>query len=124
MSSGSPPGAKATGRPRAPRRTAARRGSRGPERRARAVRPAMTLTSFGHVCRSPTWGESHGPALGAVVDGCPPGIALSEAAIQPWLDRRRPGASRHTTQRQEADAVRILSGVFEGVTTGTPIALQ
>jgi chorismate synthase len=88
------------------------------------MRPAMSLNSFGHVFRFTTWGESHGPALGAVVDGCPPGIALSEAAIQPWLDRRRPGASRHTTQRQEADAVRILSGVFEGVTTGTPIALQ
>jgi len=68
-------------------------------------------------------GESHGPAIGCVVDGCPPRIALSEADIQPWLDRRRPGQSRFTTQRQEPDQVRILSGVFEGQTTGTPIAL-
>jgi chorismate synthase len=83
----------------------------------------MSLNSFGHLFRFTTWGESHGPALGAVVDGCPPGVPLSEDLIQPWLDRRRPGASRHTTQRQEADAVRILSGVFEGMTTGTPISL-
>jgi chorismate synthase len=83
----------------------------------------MSLNTFGHLFRFTTWGESHGPALGAVVDGCPPGVPLTEALIQPWLDRRRPGASRHTTQRQEADAVRILSGVFEGVTTGTPISL-
>nr|WP_209023448.1 chorismate synthase [Sphingomonas jejuensis] len=73
--------------------------------------------------RVTTWGESHGPAIGCVVDGCPPGLALSEADIQPWLDRRRPGQSRFTTQRQEPDAVRILSGVFEGQTTGTPISL-
>jgi chorismate synthase len=71
-----------------------------------------------------TWGESHGPAIGAVLDGCPPGIALSEADIQPWLDKRRPGQSRFTTQRQEPDQVRILSGVFEGKTTGTPISLM
>jgi len=71
-----------------------------------------------------TWGESHGPAIGAVVDGCPPGIELGEAAIQQWLDRRRPGLSRHTSPRQEPDKVRILSGVFEGQTTGTPISLM
>jgi len=83
----------------------------------------MSWNSFGRVLRFTTWGESHGPALGAVVDGCPPGIALSEADIQPWLDRRRPGTSRFTTQRREPDTVRILSGVFEGRTTGTPISL-
>ena len=70
-----------------------------------------------------TWGESHGSAIGVVVDGCPPGISLSNADIQPWLDRRRPGASRFTTQRRENDQVRILSGTFEGKTTGTPISL-
>ena len=84
----------------------------------------MSHNSFGHLFRFTTWGESHGPAIGAVVDGCPPGIALSEADIQPWLDKRRPGTSRFTTQRQEPDAVRILSGVFEGKTTGTPISLM
>jgi len=84
----------------------------------------LSLNSFGRVFRFTTWGESHGPALGAVVDGCPPGLTLSEADIQPWLDRRRPGTSRFTTQRQEPDAVRILSGVFEGRTTGTPISLM
>ncbi len=83
----------------------------------------MSHNSFGHLFRVTTWGESHGPAIGAVVDGCPPRIALSEADIQPFLDRRRPGSSKFTTQRQEADAVRILSGVFEGMTTGTPISL-
>jgi chorismate synthase len=84
----------------------------------------MSHNSFGHLFRVTTWGESHGPAIGCVVDGCPPRISLSEADIQPWLDRRRPGQSRYTTQRQEPDAVRILSGVFDGVTTGTPIAMQ
>ncbi len=84
----------------------------------------MSHNSLGHLFRFSTWGESHGPAIGAVVDGCPPGIALSEADIQPWLDKRRPGTSRFTTQRQEPDAVRILSGVFEGKTTGTPISLM
>jgi chorismate synthase len=84
----------------------------------------MSFNSFGRVFRFSTWGESHGPAIGAVVDGCPPGIAISEADIQPWLDKRRPGASRFTTQRREPDAVRILSGVFEGRTTGTPISLM
>lgn len=84
----------------------------------------MSLNSFGHVFRFTTWGESHGPALGAVVDGCPPGLTLSEADLQPFLDARRPGQSRFTTQRQEPDQVRILSGVFEGKTTGTPISLM
>ncbi len=84
----------------------------------------MSHNSFGHLFRVTTWGESHGPAIGCVVDGCPPQIPLSEADLQPFLDRRRPGQSRFTTQRQEADAVRILSGVFEGRSTGTPIALQ
>ena len=84
----------------------------------------MSFNSFGHVFRFTTWGESHGPALGAVVDGCPPGLTLSEADIQPFLDARRPGQSKYTTQRQEPDAVRILSGVFEGRTTGTPISLM
>jgi len=84
----------------------------------------MSFNTFGHVFRFTTWGESHGPAIGAVVDGCPPGIPLTEADIQPWLDQRRPGTSRFTTQRQEPDQVRILSGVFEGRTTGTPISLM
>ena len=84
----------------------------------------MSRNTFGHLFRFTTWGESHGPALGAVVDGCPPGLVLTEAVIQPWLDARRPGQSRFTTQRQEPDAVRILSGVFEGRTTGTPISLM
>ncbi len=84
----------------------------------------MSFNTFGRVFRFTTWGESHGIALGAVVDGCPPGLPLTEADIQPWLDKRRPGTSRFTTQRQEPDAVRILSGVFEGRTTGTPISLQ
>jgi len=84
----------------------------------------MSFNTFGRVFRFTTWGESHGPAIGAVVDGCPPGLALSEADLQPFLDKRRPGTSRFTTQRQEPDQVRILSGVFEGRTTGTPIALQ
>jgi chorismate synthase len=83
----------------------------------------MSHNSFGHLFRVTTWGESHGPAIGCVVDGCPPRLALSEADIQPFLDRRRPGQSRFVTQRQEPDRVRILSGVFEGLTTGTPIAL-
>lgn len=84
----------------------------------------MSFNTFGRVFRFTTWGESHGPALGAVIDGCPPGIALTEADIQPFLDQRRPGQSRFTTQRQEPDQVRILSGVFEGRTTGTPVALH
>jgi chorismate synthase len=89
----------------------------------------MSHNTFGHLFRVTTWGESHGPALGCVVDGCPPGIPLTEADIQPWLDRRRPGQGRFVTQRQEPDAVRILSGVFQDertggqVTTGTPISM-
>jgi chorismate synthase len=84
----------------------------------------MSLNTFGRVFRFSTWGESHGPAIGAVVDGCPPGLALSETDIQPWLDKRRPGTSRFTTQRREPDQVRILSGTFEGRTSGTPISLM
>jgi chorismate synthase len=89
----------------------------------------MSHNTFGHLFRVTTWGESHGPAIGAIVDGCPPGIALDESDIQGYLDRRRPGQSRFTTQRQEADAVKILSGVFNDAsgkqfTTGTPIALE
>ncbi|MDT7533630.1 chorismate synthase [Sphingobium sp. SA2] len=83
----------------------------------------MSVNTFGRMFRFSTWGESHGPAIGAVVDGCPPGLPLSEADIQPWLDLRKPGTSKFTTQRREADEVRILSGVFEGRTTGTPISL-
>jgi chorismate synthase len=80
--------------------------------------------TFGHLFRVTTWGESHGAGIGAVVDGCPPGLALSEEDIQPDLDRRAPGQSRLVTQRKESDTVRILSGVFEGRTLGTPISLQ
>jgi chorismate synthase len=89
----------------------------------------MSFNTFGHLFRVTTFGESHGPAIGCVVDGCPPRIPLGESDIQPYLDRRRPGQSRYTTQRQEPDAVKILSGVFVDaasgaqVTTGTPIAL-
>jgi len=83
----------------------------------------MSGNSFGRLFTVTTFGESHGPAMGCIVDGCPPGMALSEDDIQTDLDRRRPGKSRHTTARQEPDRVRILSGVFEGVTTGTPIGL-
>jgi len=83
----------------------------------------MSGNTLGLLFAVTTFGESHGPAIGCVIDGCPPGMALSEADIQPDLDRRRPGTSRHVTQRQEADQVEILSGVFEGKTTGTPIAL-
>jgi chorismate synthase len=89
----------------------------------------MSFNTFGHVFRVTTFGESHGPAIGCVVDGCPPGIALTEADIQPWLDRRKPGQSRFVSQRKEPDQVRIISGVFQDdrlpqqITTGTPIAL-
>jgi chorismate synthase len=83
----------------------------------------MSGSTLGHLFRVTNFGESHGPAIGCVIDGCPPGMALSEADIQPELDRRRPGTSRHVTQRNEPDAVEILSGVFEGKTTGTPICL-
>src|SRR5688500_14105297 len=89
----------------------------------------MSFNTFGHMFRVTTFGESHGPAIGCVVDGCPPGIPLTEADIQPFLDKRRPGQSRFTTQRQEPDEVRILTGVFQDdrtgaqVTTGTLIGL-
>ena len=83
----------------------------------------MSHNSFGHLFRFTTWGESHGPAIGCVVDGCPPNISLSEPDIQVFLDQRKPGTSKYVTQRKEADAVKILSGVFEGKTTGTPISL-
>ncbi len=83
----------------------------------------MSGSTFGELFRVTNFGESHGPAIGCVIDGCPPGMALSEADIQPELDRRRPGTSRFVTQRSEADTVEILSGVFEGLTTGTPICL-
>jgi chorismate synthase len=83
----------------------------------------MSGNSFGKLFSVSTFGESHGIAIGCVIDGCPPGLALSEADIQPELDRRKPGTSRHVTQRQEPDRVEILSGVYQGVTTGTPIAL-
>ncbi|CAN5277412.1 chorismate synthase [soil metagenome] len=84
----------------------------------------MSFNTFGRMFRFTTWGESHGPAIGAVVDGCPPGLTLAEGDIQPFLDKRKPGTSKFTTQRREADEVRILSGVFEGRTTGTPISLM
>ncbi len=83
----------------------------------------MSGNTFGHLFAVTNFGESHGPAIGCVIDGCPPGMELSEADIQGDLDRRRPGTSRHVTQRQEPDQVQILSGVYEGKTTGTPIAL-
>ena len=83
----------------------------------------MSGSTFGELFRVTNFGESHGPAIGCVIDGCPPGLALNEADIQAELDRRRPGTSRHVTQRNEPDAVEILSGVYEGLTTGTPIAL-
>ena len=88
----------------------------------------MSHNTFGHLFRVTTWGESHGPAIGCVIDGCPPLIPLTEADLQPWLDRRKPGGSRFVTQRQESDTARILSGVFDDgnglVTTGTPIAIE
>ena len=89
----------------------------------------MSYNTFGQLFRVTTWGESHGPALGCVIDGCPPGLSIDAAEIQVYLDRRRPGQSRYTTQRREPDAVRILSGVFDDatgrqVTTGTPISLM
>ncbi|NBW07472.1 MAG: chorismate synthase [Caulobacteraceae bacterium] len=88
----------------------------------------MSHNTFGHLFRVTTWGESHGPAIGCVVDGCPPLIALTEADLQPWLDLRKPGGSRFVTQRNESDTARILSGVFDDgngpVTTGTPIAIE
>ncbi len=84
----------------------------------------MSINSFGHLFRLTTWGESHGPAIGCVVDGCPPGLELDEAWVQRFLDLRRPGTSKNVSPRQEPDQVRILSGVYEGKTTGTPIAMM
>lgn len=84
----------------------------------------MSLNSFGRMLRLTTWGESHAPAIGCVVDGCPPGIELDEPHVQRFLDLRRPGTGRHVSPRQEADAVRILSGLYQGRTTGTPIAMM
>ncbi|MCP4330706.1 MAG: chorismate synthase [Alphaproteobacteria bacterium] len=84
----------------------------------------MPENTFGHLFRFTTWGESHGPAIGCVVDGVPSGLEVSEADVQHWLDRRRPGQSRFTTQRREPDTVRIISGVFEGKTTGAPVSLM
>ena len=84
----------------------------------------MSMNSFGHLFRITTWGESHGPALGATVDGCPPNVPLTAEMLQVWLDKRKPGQNKFTTQRQEADQVEVLSGVFEGKTTGTPIQLM
>ncbi|MCL4118785.1 UNVERIFIED_CONTAM: hypothetical protein GTU68_062781 [Idotea baltica] len=84
----------------------------------------MSTNSFGRMFTVTTWGESHGPALGATIDGCPPNIPLDASMLQTWLDKRKPGQNKYTTQRQEADEVEILSGVFEGKTTGTPIQLM
>lgn len=84
----------------------------------------MSFNTFGHLFRVTTWGESHGPALGATVDGCPPGVPVSAEALQVWLDKRKPGQNKYTTQRREPDQVEILSGVFEGHSTGTPIQLM
>ena len=84
----------------------------------------MSINTFGHLFRVTTWGESHGPALGATVDGCPPGVPVDEAMLQHWLDKRKPGQNKFTTQRREPDQVKILSGVFEGRTTGTSIQLM
>jgi len=89
----------------------------------------MSYNTFGHMFRVTTWGESHGPALGCVIDGCPPGIKFSVAEVQAYLDKRKPGQSRYTTQRREADEVKVLSGVLPCendtmlVTTGTPISM-
>src|SRR5690606_28749868 len=83
----------------------------------------MAGNSFGEIFRFTTWGESHGPAIGCLVDGVPPRMPLAAEELQHWLDRRKPGQSRFTTQRREPDAVKILSGVFEGETTGTPVSL-
>ncbi len=84
----------------------------------------MSINRFGHLLTMTSWGESHGPAIGCIIDGCPPGLALDEAWVQQWLDKRRPGTSKQVSPRQEPDQVRILSGVHEGRTTGTPISLM
>ena len=83
----------------------------------------MSFNTFGKIFRFTTWGESHGPAIGCIVDGCPPNIPISEKDIQKDMDKRRPGQSKFTTQRKESDKVSILSGVFQGKTTGTPISM-
>ena len=83
----------------------------------------MATNSFGRMFTVTTWGESHGPALGATIDGCPPNIRLDTSDLQYWLDKRKPGQNKYTTQRREADEVKILSGMFEGSTTGHPIQL-
>ena len=84
----------------------------------------MSINSFGHLFRLTTWGESHGPAIGCVVDGCPPGLVLGEPWVQQFLDARRPGTSKNVSPRQEPDQIRIISGTYEGLTTGTPIAMM
>ena len=84
----------------------------------------MSLNTFGHIFRVTTWGESHGPALGATVDGVPPNVEITPEMLQVWLDKRKPGQNKFTTQRREPDEVEILSGVFEGKTTGTPVQLM
>ena len=90
----------------------------------------MSHNTFGHLFRVTTWGESHGPALGCVIDGCPPGIEFTVAELQHWLDKRKPGQSRFVTQRREADAVRVLSGFMPQedsetlITTGTPVSMK
>ena len=84
----------------------------------------MSINTFGHLFRVTTWGESHGPALGATVDGCPPNVPVDEAMLQQWMDMRKPGQNKYTTQRREPDQVRIMSGVYEGKTTGTPVQLM
>ena len=83
----------------------------------------MSFNTFGKIFRFTTWGESHGPAIGCVIDGCPPNIPISEKEIQKDMDKRRPGQSKFTTQRKESDKVNILSGLFQGKTTGTPISI-
>ena len=83
----------------------------------------MSVNSFGHIFKVTTWGESHGPAIGATVDGCPPGIEINEKLIQKIVDKRKPGQSKFTTQRKESDKVSILSGIFNGQSTGTPIQI-
>ena len=84
----------------------------------------MSLNYFGHMYKVTTWGESNGPSLGATIDGCPPGIEINQNKLQSWLDKRKPGQSKYTTKRKEPDRVEILSGVFQGFSTGTPIQLM
>ena len=83
----------------------------------------MSFNTFGKIFRFSTWGESHGPAIGCIIDGCPPNISISESDIQADMDRRRPGQSKFTTQRKESDRVKILSGIFQGKSTGTPMMM-